>query len=254
MKRTVESPDKYYAEDVERMRTSDWAIKRFIPDDSPELIDKISESIDSCLKWRKDYGIREIQMTSFPAEFFAIGLFELGRNGEDGRTVIYIRGNKYKKLTELTEHFERFGSCLYETLDSRLVSPDQRLTAFLDLKGVTLDSVDVPTFKHFLELMFNYFPNILQEAFVVDVSWFLRPIVFLLLKVIPDRFTKVIRFATRKDLSHVPDLTMIPRELGGTLHTQPLEAESEPISLQEFVDLHRIPQNVVAKAKKIYKL
>ena len=253
IRRSAESPDKYYWEDVEKIRTSDWAVIRFIPDDSLEPIEKISESIDTCLKWRKEYGIREIQLTSFPAEFFAIGLFELGTNADNGKTVIYIRGSKYKKISELTEQFERFGSCLYETLDSSLTSGQHRLTAYLDLKGVSLENVDVPTFRHFLDLMFNFFPNILQEAFVVDVSWFLRPIVFLLLKVIPERFTKNVRIVTSKELMQL-DRSVVPEELGGCLVTQPLQTDDSAISLQDFVRLHNIPQAVVAKAKKIYKL
>lgn len=253
MQRSAESPDKYYWEDVEKIRTSDWAVMRFIPDDPLEPIEKIVESIDTCLKWRKEYGIREIQLTSFPAEFFAIGLFELGTNAETGRSVIYIRGSKYKKISELTEQFERFGSCLYETLDGKLMNGEERLTAYLDLKGVSLENVDVPTFRHFLDLMFNFFPNILQEAFVVDVSWFLRPIVYVLLKVIPDRFTKNVRIVTSKELTQ-QDASAVPRELGGSLVTLPLQPTDSTISLQDFVQLHNIPQSVVAKAKKIYKL
>lgn len=253
IQRSADSPDKYYAKDVERIRTSDWAVMRFIPDDPLEPIDKIIESIDTCLKWRKEYGIRGIQLTSFPAEFFAIGLFELGTNADTGKSVIYIRGNKYKKISELTEQFERFGSCLYETLDANVKNGQQRLTAYLDLKGVSLENVDVPTFRHFLDLMFNFFPNILQEAFVVDVSWFLRPIVYLLLKVIPERFTKNVRIVTSKELMQ-HDVSVVPMELGGSLVTHPLQAGDSTISLPDFVHLHNIPQSVVAKAKKIYKL
>lgn len=251
IRRSADSPDSYYTEDVEKIKTCDWSVVRFIPDDSSECIDKISESIDSSLKWRKEYGIREIQLTSFPAEFFAIGLFELGVNAVTGQPVIYIRGSKYKKISELTEQFERFGSCLYETLDSSPMSG--RLTAFLDLKGVSMENVDMPTFRHFLDLMFNFFPNILHEAYVVDVSWFIRPIVFLLLKVIPERFTKNVRIVTSKELVQA-DPSSVPQELGGLLQTQPLQVRDPVISLQEFVLLHNIPQSVVAKAKKIYKL
>lgn len=254
MQRSAESPEDYYPEDLEKINWSDWAVARFIPDDYSGSAEKIIESIDSCLKWRKAYGIREIRLNSFPSEFFTIGLFELGTNADNGMPVIYIRACKYKKISELAEQFERFGSCLYETLDSNPMTGQQRLTAFLDLKGVSLESVDVPTFRHFLDLMFNYFPNILQQAFVVDVSWFLRPIVFLILKVIPEHYTKHVRIVTRSELRSSYDAAGVPEELGGSLITGPLPPNGSSVTLDEFVRLHNIPASVVAKAKKIYKL
>lgn len=254
IRRSAECPEHYYPEDLEKIKWSDWAVARFIPDDYSGPGEKIVESIDSCLKWRKEYGIREIRLNSFPSEFFTIGLFELGTNADNGMPVIYIRACKYKKISELAEQFERFGSCLYETLDSNPMTGQQRLTAFLDLKGVSLESVDVPTFRHFLDLMFNYFPNILQQAFVVDVSWFLRPIVFLILKVIPEHYTKNVRIVTRAELSTSYDHSGVPEELGGTMITGPLPADGSAISLDDFVRLHGIPASVLAKAKKIYKL
>ena len=253
LERWESAPDSYCAEDVEKLCTNDWSVLRFLIDDCGDVNEKASDAIDACLRWRKEYGVRDMKVTSFPPEFYAIQLFELGMDADNGKTVLYIRANKYKKISELTQQFERFGTFFYEMLDCNLTNSQQRLTFFLDLKGVSMDSVDLPVFRHFLYLMFNVYPNMLQEAFVVDVSWILRPIVFLLLKVIPERFKKSVRFVSRSDLNEL-DSSSVPEQLGGSMVTRSLQAAQAGVSLEDFVQIHNIHESVVAKAKKLYKL
>jgi len=250
-----ESPDKFYPEDIEKFTTDPWPVLRFFPEDTSQSdisVEKIIQNVVTCLKWRKEVRIREITLKYFPQQFFQTGLFNFGVDVKTGKRVILIRGRQHKKLSELTEQFIRFGSCLYEKIDNDLKG--NKVTLFLDLSDVSLESADVAMIRHVLDLLFNYFPSVLDQVFIYEASWYLRPLVFFILKVVPEKYAKLVSMISKKDIqsmdpSSVPDLIE-----GGTMKTTSLEVPEGAISLDQFVEEQGLHPGVVEKAKKLYKL
>lgn len=251
-----ESPDKFYTEDVDKFMTDTWSVVRFFPEETAtaltdSAIEKITQNVLTCLRWRKEVRIREITLKYFPQQFFQTGLFNFGVDVKTGKRVIYIRGKQHKKFSELTDQFIQFGSCLYEKIDNDLKG--NKVTLFLDLSDVSLESADVAMFRHFLDLLFNYFPSALDQVFIYEASWYLRPVVYFILKVVPEKYAKLVRMIGKKDISSM-EASSIPDVVGGTMKTTSLEVPEGAISLDQFVEQQGLPADTVEKAKKLYKL
>ena len=252
-----ECPDNFYPEDIDKFLTDTWSVVRFFPEESlmttltESMIDKITLNVIHCLKWRKDVRIRDIALKYFPQQFFMTGLFNFGVDVKTGKRVIYIRGKQHKKFTELTNEFIQFGSCLFEKIDNDLKG--NKVTLFLDLSDVSLESADVVMFRHFLDLMFNYFPSALDQVFIFEASWYLRPLVYFILRVVPEKYAKLVRMISKKDI-HDIESSSIPDLVGGNMKTTSLEVPEGAISLDQFVEEHGLSPDIIDKAKKLYKL
>ena len=225
--------------------------KRNLSTLSSSDIESIVDAIECCLTWRYSIRIREISLKDFPVEFFSTGLFEFGTHQKTGKKLIYIQGRNHRKLPELSTQLQLFASVLYESVDKELEG--KQMTAFLDLSGVSLDNADTFMFKHTVDLMFNYFPNLLDQIYVYEVSWYLKPIVYMILKVIPEKYTKLVTMVKKKDLTLLDPL-MVPSKLGGALETSSMVPPEDCIKLDTFVKVNNFPDSLVAKAKKLYGL
>jgi hypothetical protein len=253
-----ECPENFYPEDVDKFLTDTWSVVRFFPEESfmmtlsDAAVDKITQNVIHCLKWRKEVRIRDITLKYFPQQFFMTGLFNFGVDVQTGKRVIYIRGKQHKKFSELTNEFIQFGSCLFEKIDNDLKG--NKITLFLDLSDVSLESADVAMFRHFLDLMFNYFPSALDQVYIYEASWYLRPVVYFILKVVPEKYAKLVRMISKKDIPNMESISCIPDLVGGSMKTTSLEVPEGAISLDEFVQEHGLSPDIIDKAKKLYKL
>lgn len=242
-------PDSFYDDDIEKIRTNDWSIERFFVESKD--VERTTDAIIKSLLWRKSIRIREIKPNDFPQEFFKTGLFEFGTCKSTGQRMLYLRANKYRRIPELTEHLFQLGNCMFEQLDQELKG--SRMSAFLDVSGLSIENADVAFLHHFLDLMFDYFPNCLEKVYVYEVSWFLKPVLYLLLKVLPDRFTKIVTVISHRNaLLHISQ-DFLPITAGGTMETN-VEVPPDSKSLEEFMRLHGLSESVVTKAKKVYNL
>ena len=58
-----QNPDLYYAADVERVKSDDWTIRRYVYRDNSEPdVQKGLEALDKAMKWRKEFGVLDIKV------------------------------------------------------------------------------------------------------------------------------------------------------------------------------------------------
>ncbi|CAG2166688.1 unnamed protein product [Oppiella nova] len=61
----AKAPELYYDKDVEKLKTNDWSLQRFL-NHSKSNVDKAVECLDEAMKWRKSFGVRELNDKDFP--------------------------------------------------------------------------------------------------------------------------------------------------------------------------------------------
>ena len=66
-----QNPDKYHQKDVERVKTNDWPIERFLLVNKSE--DTALAALIKTMEWRKSYGVNDFTDESFPEEVYKIG-------------------------------------------------------------------------------------------------------------------------------------------------------------------------------------
>ena len=65
------NPDMFHPKDVERVKTNDWPIERYLLVNKSE--DTAFAAFIKTMEWRKSYGVNDFTDESFPKEVFKIG-------------------------------------------------------------------------------------------------------------------------------------------------------------------------------------
>ena len=66
-----QNPNKYHQKDVERVKSNDWPIERFLLVNKSE--DTAFAALIKTMDWRKSYGVNHFTDDSFTEEVFKIG-------------------------------------------------------------------------------------------------------------------------------------------------------------------------------------
>lgn len=83
------NPASYDERDVDRIRgPDDWFVQRFITSGD---VDEAIKMMANNLKWRKEFGINDLTVTDFPAEFYQSGGLIVGGTDREGHRLVIIR-------------------------------------------------------------------------------------------------------------------------------------------------------------------
>lgn len=257
------NPDLYYPEDVENIRTSTYAVKRFMvrvrAANDGHLLEKSTEDIIRNLKWRKEVKILERTEETFPAEFFHTKLIGYGQNQVNGKKMLYINTKIYRRQPELTPHFHAYGNALFDRIDKELIAADDEngrnksMDFFLDLSDLALQNADVNFLRYYINLMVYEFPLILNNTYLYEPAWYIKPIASAVLAVLPKTFTKRVKILDRKSAIELLGEHGVPEAAGGKLNTYVPPPKGAP-TVEEYAQTHNLSWNVVKKALKDYKL
>lgn len=101
----VRNASRYHEIDVERVRTEEWQVKRFLLRyDHNE--DKAFEAMLAALQWKKEFGIHDRTDQDFPRELYEITMLEVCGRDRQGRVIQWERYRDHRnfKVTRV-DHF-----------------------------------------------------------------------------------------------------------------------------------------------------
>ena len=109
LERAEKSSDQYYSDDIERAKTDDWTISRFLYHFNGEPdVNRALEALDKALKWRKSFGVMDINDTDFPQEVYKAAPVVFYGKDKNGSQVIVFRGKTVKKSSMIAELTQKF--------------------------------------------------------------------------------------------------------------------------------------------------
>lgn len=109
----------YDQDDIERLASCDWCIKRFLIQYRNDPRIAFGE-LQTILKKRKALGVNQLQESDFPAFFFASGALITYGIDKNGATMIILRVRLNKRFPAWVGLIKKFFLFQYERLD-RLV-------------------------------------------------------------------------------------------------------------------------------------
>ena len=128
IERVEKNPELYYKEDVKRIETNEWTVRRFLYNYSvkPDLI-KGLEAIDKAMKWRKAYGVLDITEENIPQELYISGgAFVYGKD-LNGSPILILRAKVAIKSKTWNNVFQKYLVYLVENIDSNNESNGMQL-------------------------------------------------------------------------------------------------------------------------------
>jgi len=228
------NPELYHQIDVERVRTDNWQIERFILDNEDSEEDAYKQLIRS-LRWKKSFGIHERNDQYFPKEFYTILGIEKYSWDKVGRLVLWTSSKHYIKIVEVSQLFQQFLAHQIERIDSKAgregwVSVND---ATREERG-GLIPVDVGMGRFRVDMMKHY-PQGVRLALILDLPWVLNSLYKLFQNFMNRSLRDRVILAKKATLRRYVDMDEVPKSFGGNR-----DSEMDDL-LKDFSPLHELP-------------
>lgn len=204
-------PNEYDPRDVDTVKRQEWAVKRFVLDQKD--VEAATHALHESLTWRKTVSIQDMNANHFPREFFDMGILALGEDRE-GLTVLYIRLKFYKKFSEWQEVFGKLVTFLLYRLDAQ--ARDRQFGVVIDLAGAGLANCDMALMGVITSVLFRHLPLGAKYLWLYDASWIVRPMIGLLLSLVPEKYRNLVKNVSRKDGRELMGESLLPQFMGGS--------------------------------------
>jgi len=97
LEEAAKNPDLYYQQDIDKIKSSNWPLQRFLLIRKNKVDDAL-KSLINAMQWRKSFGVLELSDKDFPREIYQCGYINVYGNDLNGGSVIVMRGNINKKI------------------------------------------------------------------------------------------------------------------------------------------------------------
>lgn len=211
----------YYPQDIEKVKTNEWLIRRFMVHHKGDKLDaedpkKTAETIIKALLWKKKNKVRDGKPSDYPREFYQIGLYGQAITPK-GEFLIHCTASIYQRETVLSPHLKEIINIMIEQIDNEL--DGRRVVIFLDLAGVPLKNADIAMVYYLAMVALHYYRRIVKRCIVYEAPWYLSPFISMILAISP-RYKALLTKVDRHNLFDVLSPEEIPVSLGGKLVTK----------------------------------
>lgn len=199
------NPTLYHDNDVERVRTNDWTVNRFI------LVNKNeSDALKALIKameWRKSYGVNDRTDQYFPKELYQLELYRPFGHDKDGRETLWSWGKNHYK-SDLGTLEKQFLVHHIEKLDAK--TSNEGWVLVLDALNAGLSNVDMDFTKFMVIVLQDYFPRAVKHILVIDLPWVLNAFAKLILAFMSEELRNRVKFVKRAELENYISRDEIP--------------------------------------------
>lgn len=172
----------------------------------------------------------------------------------EGQSIIfYYRGSRYRKVpSPMEEHQFRLADYISATLDQELIST-RKLVIILNMEGLRWENADLNFGRHLIFNILNFLPvgNKAFRVYIYEFPWMLKPLLQILLSLIPSKYSERIVFVSKSDVGKVVPLHYLPVELGGRCETG-MESPLGCPTLEEYGVREGIDPRLIDKVLSIH--
>ena len=209
---SVHTPGLYNEDDVQRIRTNDWYVKRFLLA-RRRNVDEAFKMIRDTMRWRQEFGLPTMKDQDFPLEFYKVGgLFPYERD-KDGNVVVYLRIRMHRKIPEMADPIKKFLMHIINKTDKEV--DGNGMAIVFDCSGAGYSNMDMDFLTFLITSGNQYFPAGLKYILVYELSWLLNAFRRLAMSLIPQSFLPLIRFANKNDITNYIPIENLPDFMGG---------------------------------------
>ena len=220
---------------------------------SEESVAKMASSIVSTLKWRASYKINSTRAEDFPSAFRVCNPFVACVKHHNGDTVILVQDNsKHEKISnEWNCLIERYWIYFTEQVTSQYFNQGKDVLYLMDFTNFGCKNLDSSLCLSFYDIIGKHYPRITLENNAIDMPWYAKPVMKLVLKILPASISSNFKTISRKELASRLGDQCLPESLGGENKCyQPLASASRFVSIQEIGEKNGIPQEDIDRMMK----
>ena len=252
------------AVDVQRIKNEDGLLLRPIlafMDENASLdinnnsnddgcISKITSNIMNTLKWRKEYQLNKMTADDFPSAFFKHNYFMVAAEEPYESTVILMKDEtKHEKVSShWNKLVERFMVYFTEHVTSKYFDDGYDVIYLMDFTQFGYKHIDSSLCMTFYDIIGKHYPRITIQNNAIDLPWYAKPVMKLVMKILPPSVSQEFKTMTRSELMDKLGQKFVPVSLGGQNALRP--AISPPpkfTSVREVGQKNAIAQGEIEK-------
>lgn len=238
-------PERYDARDVTLIRRGEHVLTKMFLEECDDTVDPVGtviETLDTALRWRKKTGVLDLKISDLPLDIFAATIVVLSLDKADS-IVLYVRMNIYLKLPEWSE----VGKHIITFLCEKTAVEKKKFILVLDCANVSTAQYDIGLLQFAADLV-KYYPGGLQGVYAIDTPWMIKPLTWTLCKLLPEKYSKVIKVVDRKQLANDFGVEIVPDFMGGKLV---VNVDTTGMStLEELAEKRSMPDSELQKMRK----
>lgn len=255
--------------DVEKVNKADGLILRAIlsfMDENPSLdinnnindeetMKKITNDIMDTLKWRKKYELNQMTAHDFPTAFFNHKYFMVCEKMFNDDTVILVKDEtKHEKVSsQWNKIVERFMVYFTEYVTSQYFNNGKDVIYLMDFTSFGYKHIDPNLCMSFYEIIGKHYPRITVQNNAIDMPWYAKPVMKLVMKILPKSLSQEFKVMSRKELINKLGEDFTPSCLGGNNELeQPLQLPKKFVSIREVGKKNGIPEAEIEKMIQIF--
>ncbi|XP_074599493.1 motile sperm domain-containing protein 2-like [Brevipalpus obovatus] len=245
------NPNEYHEDDIERVRTDDWFVKKFYITRNRN-VKPATTSLISSLKWRKSQKVHELKESDLPDVYHRLGSFFVYKTDKEGRKVFYGRCKHYRRNPDLRPIIIQSGIGLGHKIETE--SPEG-IVGIMDFKGLHLTKAfDLEIVRILINTIITHYPLLTRVIYVINLPSILHTFSSMFMKMLSQEAQKRVKFVTEKELQQYIDCDSIPDFLGGTCK-QPYKGDDVvPEGSPDLIEYAKRNNWTVKQYQSIYKI
>lgn len=232
--------DDYEEIDLDRLRNDDHYCRRFILHKKGDFNLALA-MVHESLKWRKSFGVKDVNQASIPIEFFQAKAVFPYNTDKEGNPIIMILVRYHKKAPEFAEALRKFVIYWVELMEEQ--TNGGQMTVIMSCAGAGLSNLDLDLIKFLITLFRSYYPHSLAHILIFEMPWILNPAWKIIKAWLPEDFVDKIKFVNKVTLQDYVSEDNLPVDMGGTNTTE----YEPPASLENDVNSN----NIAAEPKRL---
>lgn len=210
---TIHEPDAFANEDIEKVKTDDWPIYRFVSIHCNNE-EKSLQALIETLQWRKKMNLWSLDENHFPDLIWRVGPLFIYEPDNQGRPTLYSRCKFVMGVKDISKWEQLFTA--YQTWRVDEAANGNGWTLILDFAETGIRNADFDLLKFFLNLLMNHFPRGIDNILVINLPFILRMFWSLVKTWIPSDRVDLIQFVDSKSILNYISSDRLPDFLGGT--------------------------------------
>ena len=209
---TSQIPKRFYPEDVEDFKSNDNTVKFYYTAGQKDIKEAM-QFLKASFAWRKEFGIKELTVDSFPEEAKACKAFSAHGIDSGGHKIFWIYANRIKRTKKELDIWCKLLVYHLETLYQQRGS--ERLVCVLDLTNIGVSNYDMDLIGFLVKCFQNYYPDLLVYQLNFNMAWTLKTVWNIIKTWMTAEAIARVKFVKNKDVEPYIPLEHLPKHMGG---------------------------------------
>ncbi|XP_063684794.1 motile sperm domain-containing protein 2-like isoform X1 [Bolinopsis microptera] len=206
--------EPFDSRDVSKIRNDDRAVLAYLKNCRFNL-EKAFNMMTESLKWRKSFGVNDINKESFSPDLLTDPYLYFKGYGKHGEPLLIWDIRRHKKNnTTVNAEMKKLMPLL---LDRREGAKDYKKVIMLfNMSGCGLSNIDYDFIKYLISLLTEYYPDILDNLLVFEMPRLLSAAWTIIKNMLDEDSRDAIKFVNKSDVLEYVEKDQLPISLGGT--------------------------------------